>query len=185
MINDKDLNDIETESLRNNISIIPQDTILFNRSILDNIKYSCENVKDEVVHDVCKKIKIHDDIMKLPNNYDYIVGERGLNISGGQRQRISIARAFLKQSNILLLDEPTSALDAITEKYFQDSLNALLNNRNCTTIIIAHKLMTLVNMDRIIVLDEGNIIDEGTHEQLLQNKNSYYTQLWNIQMGLL
>ena len=185
LINDKDLNDIETESLRNNISIIPQDTILFNRSILDNIKYSCENVKDEVVHDVCKKIKIHDDIMKLPNNYDYIVGERGLNISGGQRQRISIARAFLKQSNILLLDEPTSALDAITEKYFQDSLNALLNNRNCTTIIIAHKLMTLVNMDRIIVLDEGNIIDEGTHEQLLQNKNSYYTQLWNIQMGLL
>ena len=185
LIDDKDLNDIDTESLRNNISIIPQDTILFNRSIIDNIRYSCENVDETVVHDICKKIKIHDDIMKLPDNYDYVVGERGLNISGGQRQRISIARAFLKKSNILLLDEPTSALDAITEKYFQDSLNALLNNRNCTTIIIAHKLMTLVNMDRIIVLDEGRIIDEGTHEQLLQNKNSYYTQLWNIQMGLL
>lgn len=185
LIDGKDLNNIDTESLRNNISLIPQDTILFNRSIIDNIKYSCENVDDAVVHDICKKIKIHDDIMKLPDNYDYVVGERGLNISGGQRQRISIARAFLKHSNILLLDEPTSALDAITEKYFQDSLNALLNNRNCTTIIIAHKLMTLVNMDRIIVLDEGRIIDEGTHEQLLQNKNSYYTQLWNIQMGLL
>lgn len=185
LIDGKDLSNIETESLRNNISIIPQDTILFNRSIIDNIKYSCENINDEVVHDICKKIKIHDDIMKLPDNYNYIVGERGLNISGGQRQRISIARAFLKHSNILLLDEPTSALDAITEKYFQESLNALLNNRDCTTIIIAHKLMTLVNMDRIIVLDEGRIIDQGTHEQLLQNKNSYYTQLWNIQMGLL
>ena len=185
LIDGKDLNNIETESLRNNISIIPQDTILFNRSIIDNIKYSCENINDEVVHDICKKIKIHDDIMKLPDNYNYVVGERGLNISGGQRQRISIARAFLKHSNILLLDEPTSALDAITEKYFQESLNALLNNRDCTTIIIAHKLMTLVNMDRIIVLDEGRIIDEGTHEQLLQNKNSYYTKLWNIQMGLL
>jgi len=185
LIDGKDLNNIDTESLRNNISIIPQDTILFNRSIIDNIKYSCENINDEVVHDICKKIKIHDDIMKLPDNYNYIVGERGLNISGGQRQRISIARAFLKHSNILLLDEPTSALDAITEKYFQESLNALLNNRDCTTIIIAHKLMTLVNMDRIIVLDEGRIIDEGTHEQLLQNKNSYYTKLWNIQMGLL
>ena len=185
LINGKDINTIDTESLRNNISIIPQDTILFNRSIIDNIRYSCENIKENHIHDVCKKIKIHDDIMKLPNNYDYIVGERGLGISGGQRQRISIARAFLKKSNILLLDEPTSALDAITEKYFQDSLNALLNDRDCTTIIIAHKLMTLVNMDRIIVLDEGRIIDEGTHEQLLQNKNSYYTKLWNIQMGLL
>jgi len=185
LIDGKDIQDIDTESLRNNISLIPQDTILFNRSIIDNIKYSCENINDEVVQDICKKIKIHDDIMKLPDNYNYVVGERGLNISGGQRQRISIARAFLKHSNILLLDEPTSALDAITEKYFQESLNALLNNRDCTTIIIAHKLMTLVNMDRIIVLDEGRIIDEGTHEQLLQNKNSYYTKLWNIQMGLL
>ena len=183
LINNIDIKNIDTEYLRENISIIPQNTILFNRSIIENIKYAGDNVGKSKVIDICKKINIHDDLMKFKNGYNTIVGEMGCILSGGQRQRIAIARAFLKRSKILLLDEPTSALDAISEMYFQNSLECLIKECKCTTIVIAHKLITLVNMDKIVVIRNGDIVDIGTHEMLIKKKDSYYKKLWDIQTG--
>lgn len=182
LVDNVDIRNIETDVLRKNISIIPQNTILFNRSIMDNIKYEDTSISDEEVFEICKKIHIHDDIMMLKNGYNTFAGEMGNNLSGGQRQRISIARAFIKKSKILLLDEPTSALDAITERHFQNSLEFLISTYKCTTIVIAHKLLTLVNMDRIIVIKNGDIVDIGTHQELIKKENSYYKKLWEIQI---
>lgn len=182
-INNTDIRNIDTEYLRKNISIIPQNTILFNRSIIENIKYAADNNDNSEVFDICKKINIHDDLMKFRNGYNTIVGEMGSILSGGQRQRIAIARAFLKKSKILLLDEPTSALDAISEMYFQNSLEYLIKECKCTTIVIAHKLITLVNMDKIIVIRNGYIVDIGTHDTLIKKEDSYYKKLWDIQTG--
>lgn len=182
LVDNVDIRNIETDVLRKNISIIPQNTILFNRSIMDNIKYEDTSISDEEVFEICKKIHIHDDIMMLKNGYNTLAGEMGNNLSGGQRQRISIARAFIKKSKILLLDEPTSALDAITERHFQNSLEFLISTYKCTTIVIAHKLLTLVNMDRIIVIKNGDIVDIGTHQELIKKENSYYKKLWEIQI---
>lgn len=182
-INNTDIKNIDTEYLRKNISIIPQNTILFNRSIIENIKYAVDNSDNSEVFDICKKINIHDDLMKFRNGYNTIVGEMGSILSGGQRQRIAIARAFLKKSKILLLDEPTSALDAISEMYFQNSLEYLIKECKCTTIVIAHKLITLVNMDKIIVIRNGYIVDIGTHDTLIKKEDSYYKKLWDIQTG--
>ena len=182
LINNEDIKNIDTKYLRNNISIIPQDTILFNRNIIENIKYGNENIDNNTVFDICKDISIHEGILKTENGYNTIVGERGNKLSGGQRQRIAIARAFIRNSKILLLDEPTSALDSISEQKFQIALEKLMQECKSTVIIIAHKLNTLIHMDKIVVIEKGKIADTGTHSELIRKKESYYKKLWDIQV---
>ena len=181
LINGIDINDVTTESLRKNISIIPQDVTLFQRTILENLKYSCENIENEEVFNVCKKVKLHEAIMNMQEQYNTLVGEGIGKISGGQKQRIAIVRAFLKKSPIILLDEATSALDILTENSIHEALNELYSEIHPTVITISHRLFSVKNMDRIIILENGNITEEGTHEELLKNPESKYSQLWNIQ----
>jgi ATP-binding cassette subfamily B protein len=171
---------VTQESLRKNIAMIPQEASLFHRSLMENIRYGNLNATDNQVIEAAKKANCHEFIMQLNDDYQTLVGERGIKLSGGQRQRIAIARAILKNAPILILDEATSALDSITEKYIQDSLNQLMQNR--TTIVVAHRLSTLAKMDRIIVFDNGKIIEDGNHQMLLNN-NSHYAKLWNMQAG--
>lgn len=182
LINNEDIKNIDTKYLRDNISIIPQDTILFNRNIIDNIKYGKEDIDNETIYKICKEISIHDGILKTENGYNTKVGERGSKLSGGQRQRIAIARAFIRNSKILLLDEPTSALDSISEQRFQIALEKLINECKSTVIIIAHKLNTLTHMDKIVVLEKGKIVDIGKHSELIKKNESYYKKLWDIQV---
>ena len=181
LINGIDINDVTTESLRKNISIIPQDVTLFQRTILENLKYSCENIENEEVFNVCKKVKLHEAIMNMQEQYNTLVGEGIGKISGGQKQRIAIVRAFLKKSSIILLDEATSALDILTEESIHEALKELYSEIHPTVITISHRLYSVKNMDRIIILENGNITEEGTHEELLKNPESKYSQLWNIQ----
>ena len=181
LINGIDINDVTTESLRKNISIIPQDVTLFQRTILENLKYSCENIENEEVFNVCKKVKLHEAIMNMQEQYNTLVGEGIGKISGGQKQRIAIVRAFLKKSPIILLDEATSALDILTEESIHEALKELYSEIHPTVITISHRLYSVKNMDRIIILENGNITEEGTHEELLKNPESKYSQLWNIQ----
>ena len=181
LINGIDINDVTTESLRKNISIIPQDVTLFQRTILENLKYSCENIENEEVFNVCKKVKLHEAIMNMQEQYNTLVGEGIGKISGGQKQRIAIVRAFLKKSPIILLDEATSALDILTEESIHEALKELYSEIHPTVITISHRLYSVKNMDRIIILENGNITEDGTHEELLKNPESKYSQLWNIQ----
>lgn len=168
-----DISKITQESLRAHISMIPQDPSLFNRTIMENIRYGKTGASDEEVFEAAKKAYIHDFIMTLPNGYNSKVGERGVMLSGGERQRIAIARAILKDAPILILDEATSALDSESEKYIQESLKELMKNK--TVIAIAHRLSTLKEMSRIVVMEEGKIIEEGTHLALLRKKGAYYS----------
>jgi len=172
-----DIREVTLDSLRYHISIIPQDTILFHRSILENISYGTNASFDAVV--VAATIaRAHEFIMLMPNDYHTLVGERGLKLSGGQRQRIAIARAILKNAPIVILDEPTSQLDTITESFLQESFLDLVAGK--TTIVIAHRLSTLVNMDRILVFESGIIVEDGNHQQLLQ-QDGLYARLWGSQ----
>ncbi|MDA9818269.1 ABC transporter ATP-binding protein/permease, partial [Flavobacteriaceae bacterium] len=180
-IDGENIANITQESLRENISIIPQDITMFHRSILENMQIAKYEATKEEIIEVCKKSQIHDDILKMQNDYDAIVGERGVKISGGQRQRIAIARAILKDAPILILDEATSSLDSQTEKQIQESLNLLIEDKAKTVIAIAHRLSTLKHMDRIIVLDKGRIAEEGVHDDLLKNNKSLYKKLWELQ----
>ena len=181
LIDGNKISDLTQESLRANISIIPQDITMFHRSILDNLKIAkYEASKDEIIES-CKKARIHQDILDMSEGYDSIVGERGVKVSGGQRQRIAIARAILKDAPILILDEATSSLDSQTEKHIQKSLNLLIEDKSKTVIAIAHRLSTLKHMDRIIVLDKGKMVEEGSHYELLQKENSMYKKLWELQ----
>ena len=179
LIDGNDISLISDESLKKNISVVSQDTTLFNRSVLDNIRYSKPDATMEEIIEVAKKAKAHDFIMKLEYGYETNVGEKGMRLSGGQRQRILIARAMLKNSPILILDEATSALDAESEKFVQESLNILMEGK--TVIAIAHKLNTLKKMDRIVVLQEGRVVEQGTHNELMQKDKGVYKELWNIQ----
>lgn len=181
LIDGNDIKNVTQESLRANISVIPQDITMFHRSILENLKIAKYKAPKKEIIEACKKAKIHDDILEMKNGYDSIVGERGIKVSGGQRQRIAIARAILKDAPILILDEATSSLDSKTEKLIQESLNLLIEDKSKTVIAIAHRLSTLKHMDRIIVMDKGKIIEEGTHDELLKNKNSLYKKLWELQ----
>ncbi len=180
-IDGQDIAKITQDSLRQAIAVIPQDTLLFHRSLIENIRFGKPDVGDNEVMNVAKKAHIHDFIMELPEQYQTYVGERGVKLSGGQRQRIAIARAILKNAPILVLDEATSSLDSQTEQYIQDSLNFFIENQKKTVIAIAHRLSTLKHMDRIIVLDKGNIVEEGTHDELINQNNSLYKQLWTLQ----
>ena len=164
--------------LRNNIAYVPQDTILFHRTLKENIAYGNDQATDEEIIEASKKAHAHEFISSFPNGYDTLVGERGVKLSGGERQRVAIARAMLKKAPILILDEATSSLDTISEKYIQDSFEQLIKGR--TTIVIAHRLSTVQKMDRIIVLEKGKIAEEGKHKELL-DKGGIYSDLWKYQ----
>lgn len=180
LIDNQDISQVTQESLRNSIGVIPQDPSLFHRTLLENISYGANNVsKDEIIA-AAKNSHSHEFISELPEGYAALVGERGIKLSGGQRQRIAIARAFLKNAPILILDEATSQLDSITENLIQDALQNLMKNK--TTIVIAHRLSTLKNMDRILVFEKGKIIEDGSHQQLL-DLNGTYKKLWDSQVG--
>ena len=176
LIDNQNIQDVTQESLRNNISVIPQEPILFHRSIRENIRYGKLSATDSEVYEAAKSTHIHEFIMNLPDGYDTICGERGNNLSGGQRQRIIIARAFLKQAPILILDEATSSLDSHTEHLIQQSLQQLMLDK--TVLVIAHRLSTLLNMDRILVFDKGHVVEDGPHS-VLQKDGALYKLLWN------
>lgn len=171
-IDGQSISDIRQDSLRRRIALIPQEPGLFNRSIMENIRYGRLDASDEEVFEAAKQAHIHDFITSLPQGYNTKVGERGVMLSGGERQRIAIARAVLKNAPVLILDEATSALDSESERYIQESLRELMKGK--TVIAIAHRLSTLKEMDRIIVLDKGKIVESGTHRSLLAKRGMYY-----------
>lgn len=180
LIDGQDIADVTQNSLRANIAFIPQDPTMFNRTIGENIAYGKYGASFKEIREASKKASADKFIMDTEKGYDSLVGDRGIKLSGGQRQRIAIARAFLKNAPILVLDEATSALDSETERTIQKSFEKLSKGR--TTIAIAHRLSTLRNMDRIIVLNKGVIVEEGSHQQLLRKKGKYYN-LWKMQSG--
>ncbi|MBM3579719.1 MAG: ATP-binding cassette domain-containing protein, partial [Alphaproteobacteria bacterium] len=184
LIDGQDISQVTLDSLHRAIGIIPQDPSLFHRSLFENIAYGATNAahsatKQEAI-EAAKKAHAHKFIEKLPQGYNSLVGERGIKLSGGQRQRISIARAFLKNAPILILDEATSQLDSVTENLIQESLKNLMKNK--TTLVVAHRLSTLEMMDRILVFDRGKIVEDGTHDELLE-LNGMYKRLWSAQVG--
>lgn len=179
LIDGQDIRDVTQDSLRAGISMIPQDTALFHRTLYDNIAYGKTHASKEEVLAASRQAFAHEFIEKLPYGYQTQAGERGLKMSGGQRQRVAIARAFLKNAPILILDEATSHLDSITETKIQTPLWQLMQGK--TTIVIAHRLSTLLDMDRIIVFDQGAIVGDGTHHELL-TQNGTYAKLWEAQV---
>ena len=178
MIDNQNITDITQESLRKNIGIVPQDTVLFNDTIIYNIRYGRITANDDDVFAAAKAAQIHDFILSLPDGYQTQVGERGLKLSGGEKQRIAIARTILKNPAILIFDEATSALDSTTENAIQSKLNEISQNR--TTLIIAHRLSTIIHADQIIVLDKGKIIEQGTHNHLIA-MGGIYKEMWQKQ----
>ncbi len=178
LIDGNDIRQVSQQSLRSALGMVPQDTVLFNDTIRYNIHYGQPDRSDEEVVEAAKFAQIHDFIMELPDGYEAMVGERGLKLSGGEKQRIAIARTILKAPPILILDEATSALDTYTEREIQDALKLVSQGR--TTLVIAHRLSTVVDADQIIVLEKGVIIERGTHDQLLANKG-LYAGMWQRQ----
>lgn len=178
-IDGQDIRDITQDSLCRNIAVVPQDPSLFHRALLDNICYGRIDATVEDVITAAKKAHAHEFISQLPQGYDSLVGERGVKLSGGQRQRIAIARAILKNAPILILDEATNQLDSVTEHNIQESLRELMQNK--TSIVIAHRLSTLLYMNRILVFDQGKIVEDGTHSQLLK-QGGLYKMLWDAQI---
>ena len=180
LIDGQDIKTITQDSLRRSIAFIPQEPTLFNRTIRENIEYGKPGATDKQIRDAAHRAAAHDFIMGTEKKYDSMVGDRGIKLSGGQKQRIAIARAFLKNAPILVLDEATSALDSETEIAIQKSFDELARGR--TTVAIAHRLSTLRNMDKIVVLNNGVVVEYGTHNQLLRRRGEYW-RLWNLQSG--
>lgn len=180
LIDGQDISEVTQESLRKNIAYVPQEPMLFHRSLRENIAYGKPGANDEEILTAAKQANALEFIDKLPHGLDTMVGERGVKLSGGQRQRIVIARAILKNAPILLLDEATSALDSESEQLIQDALEKLMKGR--TSIVIAHRLSTIAKLDRIVVLEDGSIKEQGSHKQLL-DKGGMYTKLWSHQSG--
>ena len=177
----QDIAEVTQVSLREQIAYVPQEPLLFHRSVRENIAYSRPDATDAEIEKAAKKAGAYDFIVKLQDGFDTLVGERGVKLSGGQRQRIAIARAILKDAPILVLDEATSALDSESEALIQKSLETLMKNR--TSIVIAHRLSTIAKLDRIIVLENGRIVEDGSHDQLLAKKRGVYAKLWARQSG--
>ncbi|MCX7337814.1 MAG: ABC transporter ATP-binding protein [Alphaproteobacteria bacterium] len=183
VIDDQSIYDVSSDSLRSQISLIPQDIMLFHRSIGENIGYAKENATQAEIENAAKAANIHEFIETLPDKYDTLVGERGVKLSGGQRQRIAIARAILKNAPILILDEATSSLDSQTEQEIQKSINTMLNTNKSTVIAIAHRLSTIKHLDRIVVMEDGNIIEDGDFSTLLAIPNGRFKNLWEHQVN--
>lgn len=178
VVGGRDIRDVTMKSLRRNIAMVTQEMVLFNDTIRANIAYGTENATQESIQEAARAARAHDFIMQMPHTYDTVVGESGVRLSGGQRQRICIARAIIKDAPILILDEATSALDTESEREVQAALERLMKDR--TTLIIAHRLSTIIRADHIIVLNKGEIVEEGSHQELME-KNGYYARLYTIQ----
>ena len=174
-IDGQNIKDLTISSVRSVIALVSQEPILFDMSIKENILYSRPNSTEEEIISAAKSAAADSFIAQLPNGYDTVIGEKGYSLSGGQKQRVSIARAFLKNAPILLLDEATSSLDTESESLVQEAIKKLMKDR--TTLVIAHRLSTIINADQIIVLDDGKIVESGTHEELL-SKNGVYKKLY-------
>ncbi len=181
LIDGQDINFVTQKSLRNSISLVPQDPILFHRTLADNIGYGKSEATREDVEKAGKMAHCQEFVSNFPRGYDTYVGERGVKLSGGERQRVAIARAILKDAPILILDEATSSLDSNSENLIQDALMKLMEKK--TTIVIAHRLSTIQRMDRIIVLENGKIVEEGKHDELIRKNDSLYGKLWSLQAG--
>ena len=171
-IDGQDIRKLRQEELRRSITYVPQEPLLFHRSIRENISYAKPRAKTKDIEKAARQAYADKFIKNLPDGYKTLVGERGIKLSGGERQRVAIARAILKQAPIIVMDEATSSLDTISEKYIQEATEKLMRNK--TAIVIAHRLSTVQRMDRIIVLNKGKIVEEGTHKQLLKKKGHYY-----------
>jgi len=181
LVDDQDISEVKQADLRQAITYVPQEPLLFHRSLTDNIRYGNPGATDAQVTKAAKAAYAHEFITRLPNGYDTLVGERGVKLSGGQKQRVAIARALLKDAPIVLLDEATSALDSESEALIQQALWELMKDK--TAIVIAHRLSTIKKMDRIVVLDNGQIVEEGTHQELHKQKDGLYARLWSHQSG--
>ena len=179
-IDGQNIKKVNLNSLRRNISLVSQDIVLFDQTVLANIKYANSSASEKEVADACKFAAASEFIDKLPNKLNTIIGENGIKLSGGQKQRISIARAILKKSPIILLDEATSSLDAESEEIIQNAIKNLTKNK--TTLVIAHRLSTILSAEKIFVIKDGNIIDAGTHEALLK-KCKEYKSLYQKQLN--
>jgi ATP-binding cassette, subfamily B, bacterial len=180
LIDEQNIAKVTQESLRENISLVPQDPILFHRTLMENIRYGKQEATDEEVIEAAKKAHAHEFISECVDGYNTYVGERGIKLSGGERQRVAIARAILRNAPILILDEATSSLDSESETFIQEALDELMKDK--TVIVIAHRLSTIKKADRIIVVDKGGINEQGTHEQLIKKNNGIYKNLWNLQV---
>jgi ABC-type transport system involved in Fe-S cluster assembly fused permease/ATPase subunit len=178
LIDGQDIRDVTQDSLRAAIGVVPQDTVLFNDTIRYNIGYGRPDASQAEIEQAAKSAQVHDFVLKLPEGYDTKVGERGLKLSGGEKQRVAIARTILKDPRILILDEATSALDSRTEQDIQAALRAVANRR--TTLVIAHRLSTVVDADEIIVLQDGEVAERGSHVALLA-KGGLYARMWTLQ----
>lgn len=180
-IDGQDISKVTQDSLRANIALVPQDPILFHRSLMENIRYGKLDATDEEVFRAAKLAHCHEFISKFPQGYKTLVGERGVKLSGGERQRVAIARAILANTKILILDEATSSLDSESEKLIKDAMKVLMKGK--TVFVIAHRLSTIVDMDRIIVLEKGRIVEEGGHADLIKKAGGLYKKLWDLQVG--
>jgi ATP-binding cassette subfamily B protein len=180
-IDGQNIQEVTQESLREAIGFVPQEPILFHRSLMENIRYGRRDATDEEVLEASKKAHCHEFITGFPEGYETYVGERGVKLSGGERQRVAIARALLKNAPILILDEATSSLDSESESLIQKGLDVLMEGK--TVITIAHRLSTIMKMDRILVIDDGKIAAQGTHDELLKDEKGLYHKLWSIQAG--
>ncbi|KAJ5300103.1 hypothetical protein N7508_007346 [Penicillium antarcticum] len=179
-IDGQDIRDTTLSSLRETIGVVPQDPVLFNASILENLRYARRSATDEEIQEACRAAAIYEKILNFVDGYSTTVGENGVKLSGGELQRIAIARVLLKKSPIILLDEATSAVDSETESEIQVALDRLRARR--TTFVIAHRFLTIVGADRILVLHEGQIVESGRHQELV-NQGGRYQTLWEHQFG--
>ena len=180
LVGGENISDVTMKSLRDNIAMVTQEMVLFNDSIRANISYGPTDASMDEVIQAARLANAHDFIMAMPDTYETVIGESGVRLSGGQRQRICIARAIIKNAPILILDEATSSLDTESEREVQSAMDKLMKGR--TTLIIAHRLSTIIGADRIMVMNTGQIVEMGTHEELL-NKDGYYTRLYNLQFS--
>lgn len=174
-----DIHEIPLRTLRGQIGIVPQDQFLFSSTIRDNIGFDPKPYSDDQVVEAAKVAQVYDNIVEFPHQFDTALGERGISLSGGQRQRVSIARAIIKKPSVLIFDDSLSAVDTITEDLILEGLESVMNKR--TTIIIGHRISSVQNADQIIVMDEGRIVERGTHEQLL-GKNGIYADMYHKQL---